>query len=141
MMRFLLLLLMGLTLALPQTATAQSEDDQAAVQKTVETYFDGYTRGDTTTLATVFHPDFELKWLSRNQYRNVDREGMFAFFGPDWNHEITSEILSIDITGTAAMAKVDVTLVGMVKWIDYISLLKIGGKWWIVHKLSHGMRP
>ena len=25
----------------------------------------------------------------------------------------------------------------VVKYIDYLNLMKIDGKWWIVHKLSH----
>ncbi len=115
--------------------------DEDAVRETIQAYFDGYTAGDTEMLSKAFHPDSHVKFLMRGQYSNWNRDDFFGIFDENWNHEITSEIYDIDITGTAACAKVAVTLVGKVKWTDYISLLKIDGTWQIVHKISHGSRP
>lgn len=42
-------------------------------------------------------------------------------------------IVSIDITGNAAVAKTDLVWPG-IHYVDYLSLLKVGGRWLIVHK-------
>jgi hypothetical protein len=49
---------------------------------------------------------------------------------PSW------ETISVDITGDAAAAKVIDDYVGM-RFTDYLSLLKIKGRWMIVNKLYY----
>ena len=136
--------------ALSGTALAQemSSDDNVLVTNVVQTYFDGYAAGDTTKLATVFHRDFHLSWVDpftrpgRSPFKQVDRKGLFRFFGPNWStqYKVESELISVETDGDAATAKALVSLVGIVEWTDYLSLLKIDGKWWIVAKISKGKR-
>jgi len=40
------------------------------------------------------------------------------------------------VTGNQAAVKLRIENQN-VKYIDYLNLMKIDGKWWIVHKLSH----
>jgi len=47
------------------------------------------------------------------------------------------KILSLDMTETTASAKVTMTM-PTVRWVDYLSLVKIDGRWWIVNKVFHG---
>ena len=51
----------------------------------------------------------------------------------------TNEILSIDIEGLAAVAKTELMWPN-VRYIDYLSLLKIDGEWRIVNKIWHQER-
>jgi hypothetical protein len=45
-------------------------------------------------------------------------------------------IVSIDRTGTAAMAKIELDY-PTVRFTDYMSLLKVNGEWKIVNKIFH----
>ena len=117
---------------------------QTTPKETVETYFDGYKKGSPEILKKVFHPNFHLSWASPwhkgdEKFQQVDREGMFAFFGPEWkNLTITASISDMKIDGNMAVCTAVVELKGIVVWTDYISMLKINGTWWIVSKVSDG---
>ena len=93
---------------------------------------------DETAMRRAFHPDCKiidhyegaLEWLSLDEFI----ESIKAVEAPaepsvsDWT------IVSVDITGDAASAKVGDTFMGM-KFTDYLSLLKIEGTWVIINKL------
>ncbi|MEQ8908146.1 MAG: nuclear transport factor 2 family protein [Vicingaceae bacterium] len=118
----------------------ENESPEAAIKD----YFDGYTRGDTVLLKHVFHPTFHLSWISpwtkgKNAFQQVDREEMFSFFGPNWQrNKINCSILETKIHDKMALVKARVEIEGVVVWIDYINLLQIDGRWWIVSKTSVG---
>ncbi|GEM_PF-4440585 len=118
---------------------------QSSPRETVETYFRGYTEGNPEILKTVFHPEFHLSWISPwhsgdEKFQHVDREGMFEFFGPDWKElTISTAISDIKTDGNIALCTAIVELKGIVTWTDYISMLNINGKWWIVSKVSDGI--
>lgn len=120
---------------------------QSSPKETVETYFKGYKEGNKELLKTVFHPDFQLSWIDpwnkgAAAYQHVDRAGLFSFFGPDWkNLKITATMSDLQVSGNAAICKATVKIDGMVTWTDYISMLKINGRWWIVSKISDGKLP
>lgn len=117
---------------------------QSTPKETVETYFKGYKNGDPEILKTVFHPTFQLSWISpwhkgNDAFKKVNREGMFDFFDENWkNLKIISSIKELQTDGNVAYCKAIVVLEGIVTWTDYISMLKINGKWWIVSKVSDG---
>src|SRR5690606_520450 len=115
------------------------------VRGTVNAYFAAYEKGDTMALKEVFHKDFHLSWLdpwTNNAFSQVDRKGMFAFFGPEWkNLDISGTIIEIDIDGNAAYCRAKVEIKGIVIWTDLISLLKMNGRWCIVSKVSTGEFP
>jgi hypothetical protein len=121
-----------------------SQGQKSAVEKVVQTYFDGYSAGDTTMMKEAFHPDFHLSWIDPwrkgdEAFKQVDRKGLFAFFGPSWsNLEISASLDEVVVSENAATAKATVTLKNIVIWTDYLSLLKINDRWWIVSKISEG---
>lgn len=128
------------------TVTAHAQTDKEKVIQVVNTYFKGYTAGDTIMLKEAFHPDFHLSWISPwhkgdEAFKQVDRAGLLAFFGPDWsNLEIESRLDATEVGNSSATAKATVTLKGIVVWTDYLSLLKINERWWIVSKISEGKK-
>lgn len=111
----------------------------SAIETAVQTYFDGLYEGDTAKLSTVFHPSASLfieengkllvtpvpEWLKRVAGRpspvsqNLPRKDL---------------ILMIDRTGPVnALVKVRCQVAPKV-YEDYLSLIKIDGRWQVVAK-------
>lgn len=122
----------------------KAQDATEAVKSVVENYFQGYIEGDTSKLKEVFHEDFHLSWINPSRdrpFRQVDRMGLLAFFGPSWKTlTISAKLLDTKVYNESAYALADVRIHGQVIWTDHISLLKIKDRWWIVSKISEG-RP
>lgn len=97
-----------------------SQTEEEKVTEVVNIYFKGYTAGDTTLLKEAFHPNFHLSWISPwhqgdEAFKQVDRNGLFAFFGSNWsNLDIESKLNSVEVSRDAATAKATVTLKGIV---------------------------
>lgn len=121
-----------------------AQDGQSEVERVIQTYFDGYSAGDTTVMKEAFHPDFHLSWIDpwrkgEEAFKQVNRAGLFAFFGPNWSKlEITATLDEVTVGENSSTAKATVTLKNIVIWTDYLSLLKINERWWIVSKISEG---
>ncbi|GEN13216.1 protease I [Myxococcus fulvus] len=112
-------------------------EDLAAIRAAVADYTEGVKSGDRARLERTFHP--ESKLLS------VGPDGALATWaGTDYVASAVKSpftgredsVLQVDIAGSAAVAKVSVRTA---KWdfIDYISLLKLDGRWRIVAKVYH----
>lgn len=118
-----------------QPPLASHEADYHAIIGLLSKYFDGLFAGEVATLREVFHDDAWLKgpnyrhtrdqWLEAVANRPVPRdEGMAYGF----------KILSLEIVGDQAMAKVDVPMQAA-HFIDFLGLLKEDGRWQIVNKM------
>ena len=98
-------------------------------------YFDGLHRADTALLSNIFDDAVRLyapgvrrskqQWLELVANRPVP-----AALG----HAFAYQILSVELSGEQALAKVSCPLLGR-HYIDYLSLLKEQGQWRIVAKL------
>ena len=112
--------------------------DLELVKETVQNYLDGGTYGDTAKMARVFHPTAFMKFVDvkTGEFRDVPiakyLEGGRANAGKKIDR--TTKIVSIDITGTAAQAKLELDMPN-VKLTDYFNLLKINGEWRVVSKI------
>ena len=114
--------------------SAQSDYDQIA--ETVSYYLDGGTNNDFETLKKAFHPDATMKYIKEG-YQEVNAVEFFQSFmkpGPPQNRE--TKIISIDVSGEAAHAKLEIQYPTFA-FIDYMNLLKIDGEWKIVNKIFH----
>jgi len=118
-------------------ALAQKSDLEL-VKETVQNYLDGGTYGDTAKMAKVFHPSATMKFVDvkTGEFRDVPiakyLEGGKANAGK--KSDRTTRILTIDITGTAAQAKIELDY-PTTKLTDYFNLLKINGEWKVVSKI------
>ncbi|GAB3518832.1 nuclear transport factor 2 family protein [Emticicia fontis] len=125
-------LLTQLSVALAQ------KSDLELVKETIQNYLDGGTYGDTAKMAKVFHPTAFMKFVDvkTGEFRDVPiakyLEGGKANAGKKIDR--TTKILSIDITGTAAQAKLELDM-PTTKLTDYFNLLKINGEWKVVSKI------
>lgn len=114
-------------------ATQQRDYDE--ILNLLNRYFDGLYDGDVEALRDIFHND---AWLKGNDYRKTRDEWLEAVAsrpiprseGMAYNFNV----LSLEIVGDQAMAKVDVPLLAA-HFIDYLGLLKESGQWKIVSKM------
>ena len=120
-----------------------TDPEKLAIQEAILAYYhDGHALYDADLYKQILHPEWKFFLLENDQLRIVDREEFCTWYdpeklNPDLNWE--TEFFSIDITGNIAAVKLRLEN-QEVKYIDYLNLMKIEGKWWIVHKLSHDQR-
>lgn len=116
------------------SSTAQSQE-KALIEKTIETYFDGWQTGDTLKLGKVIHATCRLKNVTDDQVQVIDRKTYLGRFELHPKQENTGgKIISIDITGNTAAAKCQINTPTMLI-TDYFNLLKIKDQWFIVDKI------
>ena len=118
---------------LPPVASYQRE--YQSVIGVLNTYFDGLYEGDVDKLRSIFSDDAVLKgngyrktrdaWLAAVAERPIPKEQDMAF---------NFNILSLEIVGDQALAKVDAPLLAA-HFIDFLGLLKEDGDWKIVNKM------
>jgi len=112
--------------------------DEQAIQAVVHLYVDGMTFANAPALKKALHPQVSIignyqggvEWMSRDDFiAEVVATGPAP---PDT--QPLMDIAAIDITGDAASVKVTDEFAGA-RFTDYLSLLKIDGRWAIVNKL------
>ena len=108
------------------------------IMETVTLYYDGHYYGDLEKLKKAFHANCyivghfenELEYLLRDAYLEYIREQEAP---AKLGHPYQINVVSIDITGTAAMVKVADEYLGY-RYTDYLSMIKIMEQWIIVCK-------
>jgi hypothetical protein len=139
--RFLAAALVALAAA---ASGAAQTDEKAAVKAVVQSaYVEGvHVKGDASLMRAGFHPDFRMlvlkdgrmtvvtldEWAGRIEAKA--KENPNAPPAP-----VTAEFTQIDVTGNAAVAKVDIYRSGKHTFTDYLSLYKFPDGWKIVGKI------
>lgn len=115
-------------------------DDRAAIEQTIQTYFDGLYEGDADKLASIFHETSALtyeqdgqlvvlplaQWLKAVRERPAPKAKGLAR---------DDAILLIDQSGpTTALVKVKCQMPPRY-FTDYLNLLKVGGRWVVAQKV------
>lgn len=124
-----------------------SEKD--AIKKVIQTaYVDGLqNEGDMNKIDSGIHPGFVLLGVDNNnemwKYPIEDwktstkkklEEGKLPRTGDD---KVTIKFLNIDITGNAAVAKIEFYVGKEKRYVDYISLYKFDKGWMMVNKIYY----
>ncbi len=117
--------------------------DKEAVKKVInEAYIEGIQNlGDLDAVRQGFHPDFEML---------INRNGQLAKFPiSDWlqrleerkanpasagQPKVSGKFLEVDVTGNAAMVKLELHRENQLIFTDYLLLYKFGNAWKIVSK-------
>jgi hypothetical protein len=122
------------------TAGSWTSPDEQAIRRHIERYyFEGVRHSDTAAAHRAFHPVAVMYSI---------RDGKLAGRSiPDWLTAIAERaptppkpdavqrrVVSVNVTGTAAVAKVELVQPEAVV-TDYMSLLKVDGEWTIVGKI------
>ncbi|PCE65908.1 nuclear transport factor 2 family protein [Sediminicola luteus] len=135
-----LVLCMGLTMA---------QNEKETVKQVVQSaYIEGLqNEGDLAKIEAGFHPDFKLLGVGKDgkmwQYAIGEwkqkqakkrEEGKLPLTGDEL---VTAKYQSIDITGNAAVVKLDYYKGSTKAYTDYLSLYKFPEGWKIVNKTFH----
>jgi hypothetical protein len=117
--------------------------DEAGVRKALEAYLQGHATGQGEHFRRGMHADMRLSTLRDGKlvHLNLD-ELVGGYSGKPAADEAKRKrrIVSIDITGTAAMAKLELDYPA-VFFTDYMLLMKVDGEWKIVDKIADRRTP
>lgn len=117
--------------------------EEEAVRKVVQLYFDGIIKYDEAALRKAFHPNASVIGTKKDGTTDWAPFQEWVLYtrgdAPDPTGRNNS-MISIDITGNAASVKTALDW-PHVKYVDYLSLLKIDGEWKIVNKIWNREKP
>ena len=113
--------------------------DEAAIRQTVQYYFDGGRNRDSLTLRKAFHPDARMLFAREGKLVVVPIGEYITRVGsekaaPGVVDSTERKVVSVDVEGDAAVAKLELRRPdGLLT--EYMSLLKVDGRWLIVNKI------
>ena len=126
-----------LTSAVLSAQTPNDGGDKTAVRLVVETYLRGLKFNDTTSLRDAFWPDARLFYIKRDgSLGQLTQQAWYATFAGSVGKEEEGslKITAIDVTRDIASVKV-VEEYPRSRYTDYLSLVRMQGKWKIVNKI------
>lgn len=143
MKNLLLVLLMVFSLSL----YAQKTDEEAVKDVIQVAYVEGLqNEGNIEKIDSGIHPGFNLLGIA-------DGDEMWNLSIADWKAKtvkrleagelprkedlISIKFLSVDVTGTAAVAKIEFYVGEKLTYVDYISLYKFESGWKMVNKIYY----
>lgn len=141
-------LILTLLLTLGGLATLQAQDnvedtacadDLLAVEEVAMAYLTSGQTGDVDLLRGAFHESARLQSVKDGRYTEWSGQEFISWRRPGKRSEYEARVLSVDCAGTAAVAKVELVFSDR-RYVDYLSLLEIDGRWWIVNKIFHTER-
>lgn len=116
--------------------TQDADAEKAAVRVPLENYLKGHATGNPEFMRKAFHTEGKLIFIRDGKYATRTFEeyigGMSGKPAPDEDKR-KRWIESVDIAGNAAFGKIILDY-PTVKFVDYMSLLKIDGEWKIINK-------
>jgi hypothetical protein len=127
-------------------ALAQTEDTEIIRQVVTSAYVEGIqNNGSIDAIRKGFHPSFNMLRLMENEIKPYPIEEWIAAIEkrraeakPDAKVARTdAKFLSVDVTGTAAIVKLELYREGKHTFTDYIVLYKFSEGWRIVSKTYH----
>jgi len=110
------------------------------IENVIQNYFQGYQQADIKLIQQAFHSETRLL--------SVDNDKLDKTEMKDWLKNLEDrhsrgdirkgvlEIQSIDVTEYTANVKLKIRFAAF-EFTDYLSLLKVDGKWLIVGKIYH----
>lgn len=142
----LLLLMLASIVLVAQGIDSEKEE----IKKVIQTaYVDGLqNEGDLVKIDSGIHPDFVLLGIGKDgssmwKYPIAEwktntgkklKEGKLPRTGDD---KVSIKFLDVDITGNAAVAKIEFYVGDVKRYVDYISLYKFDSGWMMVNKIYY----
>lgn len=128
---------------------AEIKNEQEAIKKVIQSaYVDGLqNEGDMAKIDAGFHPSFNLLGIGQGQTiwalpiytwkENVLRDKANGKIPRTGDKQVNIKFLNVDVTGTAAMAKIEFYVGTKLTYVDYLSLYKFEDNWKIVSKIFY----
>lgn len=122
-------------LVLLGSASSFANDERLAITSVVQKYFDGTSKGRPELVTQAFAPSLELQYVNKKgQLGRWPGTEYIARIKPGKTNGRIGKIISIDITGDAAVVKATVSTAKSL-FTDYLLLLKIDTGWQITNKI------
>ncbi|MBR8538038.1 nuclear transport factor 2 family protein [Carboxylicivirga sediminis] len=132
------------------SASAQSDEAEVkAIKEVIQSaYVEGIqNEGDIEKIDAGIHPDFNLLGIGENgtiwklpiaewKEKVIERKKN-GQLPRDKDNLISVKFLSVDVTGTAAVAKFEFYVGKELKYVDYLSLYKFEEGWKLVSKIFY----
>lgn len=120
------------------------ETEKEIIRRAILDYYhEGHAKHDAKYYEPILHPEWRFFLMSEDgELQIIDRAEYASWYDPaDYDPELEweTEFYSIDVTGNVAAVKLRLEC-QTAQYIDYFNMMKIDGKWWIVHKISHSTR-
>jgi len=130
----------GLLAGMPLLAQSKPQGEEAAVRQVVESYLHGLKFNDVEGLKKAFWPDAKLFFVGKEgKLGQLTQQDWYKGFAGSAGKEEQGDlrITSVEVTNDAASVKVVEDYLGKppTRYTDYLSLLKLEGRWWIVNKI------
>ncbi len=109
------------------------------ITEAMRPYFDGFYQGDIATLKKIFHPSCHLYTATDGPLQDDPMDAVYDRVAnraapAAAGHKRHDRILSIDKSGEeSALVKVQIAI-GTKLFTDYLSMLKLDGRWQIISK-------
>lgn len=131
---------------LPVFLAAQDDPEKEAIKNVIQSaYVDGLqNKGPVADIEKGFHPGFELLGNKNNELTKFPIYSWIMYHKnrlaenpnpPTAEELVTCKFPLIDITGNAAMVKIELYKGGNILFTDYLSLYKFEEGWQIVSKI------
>lgn len=136
--RFALALVLVLSVS-PLLLGSTPDPEEEAIRAAIDHYFQGHATGDGAHFEQVFHPEAQLFWIRDGALQQRTSAAYIAGAPgepPADEAERRRRIVSIDRAGDAAVVRVELDYPSALI-TDYMSMLKVEGRWVIVNKTFH----
>ena len=143
---FILLIALSISVLAQDTDTKK---DVEAIKKVIQTaYVEGLqNEGDVEKIDNGFHPGFKLLGIGQgNQMweypiytwkESVLTRKEEGKLPKKDDEQVSIKFLNVDVTGTAAVAKIEFYVGKDLRYVDYLSLYKFEDGWKIVNKIYY----
>ena len=134
--------MIALALAASTAQGSTQATDEAGIREALNHYIAGHATGDGNHFRAAFYPDAKLWFVRDGKLTSVTSEEFAARASgkpPADEAQRKRSIDSIDIAGDAATARITLDY-PEVKFTDYMTLLKVDGKWRIINKSFYADR-
>lgn len=121
-------------------------NDESQIRNAIQTYFDSMYESSADKARTAFHPHARITGYLEDGLHEMSTDEFAEFVASQQpsprvkGEPARLEVLSIEIAGSTATARVRDDYLGMT-FLDSLSLLKIEGRWSIYNKLFHVEGP
>ena len=121
----------------------QISKEKDEIKNVIMTYYhEGHVKSDPKLYENILHDEWRIFYLDKNgNLKIADKMTYMSWYDPkkvDKTLKWETEFLYIDVSTYLASVKLKIKNQKF-GYIDYFNLMKINGKWWIVHKISHGL--
>lgn len=131
-----LFILIGIVTTISGQKTTTDNQEKELVKVPLNNYLQAHATGNPELILKAFYKDARIMAFQGDKFSNLSVEEFAGFFKgkvADDEAQRKRTIESIDVSGTAAIAKITLDY-PTVKFTDYMTLLKIDGEWKIVNK-------